>query len=191
MAVLAVTKIRISRRPSSLQPAASAVVAGREPAKEARGFAAWWRGCCRHDVSILIATVGAVGRYRGARPRSKVSMMIMRPPQQGQGCASVGGSSTLSESLASLLGLGALGLRRSWASALLGSALLGFVLPRERFSPMTRSGHHQRASFSSRAGTSPRFCKPQWRFSPALADPVFLCGRFNWIDGASPGMLVA
>jgi hypothetical protein len=30
-------------------------------------------------VSILIE---AVGRYRGAPPRSKVSMMIMRPPQQ-------------------------------------------------------------------------------------------------------------
>jgi hypothetical protein len=36
-------------------------------------------------VSILIATVGAVGRYRGVRPRSKVSTMIMRPPQQRQG----------------------------------------------------------------------------------------------------------
>src|SRR5437016_1574154 len=50
-----------------------------------------WRR--RHEVSILSATFGAVGRYRGVLPRSKVSMMIMRAPQQGQGCAGVGGSS--------------------------------------------------------------------------------------------------
>jgi hypothetical protein len=31
-----------------------------------------------------MATVGAVGRYRGARSRSNVSMMIMRAPQQGK-----------------------------------------------------------------------------------------------------------
>ncbi len=37
-------------------------------------------------------TAGVVGRYCGAHPRAKVSMMIMRPPQQGQGCASVCGS---------------------------------------------------------------------------------------------------
>jgi hypothetical protein len=39
-----------------------------------------------HELSIR---VGTVGRYRGAQPRSKVSTMIMRPPQQGQGCESV------------------------------------------------------------------------------------------------------
>src|ERR1700722_4492876 len=44
-----------------------------------------------HDVSILIAAGGAAGR-RGVAPRRKVSMMIMRPPQQGQGCGSVFGS---------------------------------------------------------------------------------------------------
>jgi hypothetical protein len=33
-----------------------------------------------------------VGRECGEQPRSKVSMMIMRPPQHGQGCASVSGS---------------------------------------------------------------------------------------------------
>jgi hypothetical protein len=32
-------------------------------------------GDCDHDVSIRIATVA---RYRGAWPRSKISMMIMR-----------------------------------------------------------------------------------------------------------------
>ena len=36
--------------------------------------------------------LGTVGRYRGPQPRSKASMMIMRPPQQGQACASVCGS---------------------------------------------------------------------------------------------------
>jgi hypothetical protein len=38
-----------------------------------------------HDVSILISGVGAVGRFRGVLPRRKVSMTIMRPPQQGHG----------------------------------------------------------------------------------------------------------
>ena len=42
-----------------------------------------WR-VAAHDVSILIAA-GMVGRYRGVAPRAKVSMMSMRPPQQGQG----------------------------------------------------------------------------------------------------------
>jgi hypothetical protein len=42
-----------------------------------------------HDVSILMA---AVGRYRGALARSKVSMMSMGPPQQGQGYESLDGS---------------------------------------------------------------------------------------------------
>jgi hypothetical protein len=35
-------------------------------------------------VSILIAGVGGLGRYCGVAPRSNLSMMIMRPPQQGQ-----------------------------------------------------------------------------------------------------------
>src|SRR6202022_1285933 len=38
-----------------------------------------------HEVSILIVTGEGVGRYFGSQPRSKVSMMIMRPPQQGHG----------------------------------------------------------------------------------------------------------
>jgi hypothetical protein len=39
-------------------------------------------------VSILMAVQGVDGRGRGMVPASKVSMMIMRPPQQGQGQAS-------------------------------------------------------------------------------------------------------
>ena len=53
-----------------------------------------------HDVSILI---GLGGRVRGVAPRSKVSMMIMRPPQHGHGSGGIGGSSSLaSASLGSL-----------------------------------------------------------------------------------------
>ena len=37
-----------------------------------------------HEVSILIVSSGVVGRCIGWQPRVKVSMMTMRPPQQGQ-----------------------------------------------------------------------------------------------------------
>jgi hypothetical protein len=47
-----------------------------------------------HEVSILIAIIEAVGRDRGAQPRSKVSMTIMRPPQHGQGRVSGGSLSS-------------------------------------------------------------------------------------------------
>ena len=33
------------------------------------------------EVSILITLIGAVGRCPGVAPGSKISMMIMRPPQ--------------------------------------------------------------------------------------------------------------
>ena len=77
---------------------ARVTVAGRRPVKRTSRFAAPELGRGRHDVSILMARVGATGRYRGWVPRAKVSMMIMRPPQQGQGCAGVGGSSIVSTS---------------------------------------------------------------------------------------------
>ena len=41
---------------------ASVMVAGREPAKKTSGFAASWPRRGGHEVSILIAAVGAVGR---------------------------------------------------------------------------------------------------------------------------------
>ena len=45
----------------------------------------------RHpEVSILITLIEAVGWGRGAQPRSKVSIMIMRPPQHGHGRVSGG-----------------------------------------------------------------------------------------------------
>ena len=48
-----------------------------------------WRR--HHEVSILIAGKGGVGRYFGSQPRAKVSMMIMRLPQHGHGCGSTRG----------------------------------------------------------------------------------------------------
>ena len=38
-----------------------------------------------HEVSILIGARAGVERWFGCCPRAKVSMMIMRPPQQGHG----------------------------------------------------------------------------------------------------------
>jgi len=49
----------------------------------------------RHDVSILIVCGAEEGRCLGCCPGKKVSMMIMRPPQQGQGCSGAFGSSGL------------------------------------------------------------------------------------------------
>ena len=69
---------------------ARVTVAGRRPVKRTSRFAAPELGRGRHDVSILMARVGATGRYRGGLSLAKVSMMIMRPPQQGQGCAGIG-----------------------------------------------------------------------------------------------------
>src|SRR5260370_1265875 len=46
-----------------------------------------------HEVSIPIAAVAGVGRCFGWQPRAKVSMMIMRPPQQRHGRGNTRGSS--------------------------------------------------------------------------------------------------
>jgi hypothetical protein len=78
--------------PTSRVPA-SAIMAGREPAPRIGRFPASLSCKCAHDVSIRIATaVIAVGRCLGSRPRSKVSMMIMRPPQHGHGRGNRGSS---------------------------------------------------------------------------------------------------
>ena len=45
-----------------------------------------------HEVSILIAAGAGVGRCFGSLPRAKVSMMGMRPPQQGHGRVNMQGS---------------------------------------------------------------------------------------------------
>jgi len=58
-----------------------------------------------HDVSILIETVG--GRWRGGQTPSKISMMIMRPPQQGHGWMSASGDAWSPAVLSSASGAGA------------------------------------------------------------------------------------
>jgi hypothetical protein len=66
---------------------ASLVIAGREPAKQKRSLAILSRADLDHDVSILITAVEVVGGVRGAQPRWNLSMITMRPPQHGHGCA--------------------------------------------------------------------------------------------------------
>ncbi len=60
----------------------SIALAGRGPAARTRSLQPWCFGERHHDGSILIGLVGRVG---GVAPRSKVSMMIMGPPQHGHG----------------------------------------------------------------------------------------------------------
>ena len=55
-------------------------------------FAAVWLDERGHEVSILMATIGAFGRYLGVVPRAKISMTIMRPPQHGHGLEGDAGS---------------------------------------------------------------------------------------------------
>src|SRR6266851_6792748 len=105
---------------SERQVRASAIVAGGGPASVRTGFAAWVLRNAAHDVSILMAAVGAVGRYRGALPRSKVSMMSMRPPQQGQGCESPDGPPASVS--AGFSGFVAGGATRSWRARAIFSA---------------------------------------------------------------------
>ena len=65
---------------------------GRAEALAGRGPAAWATGlhaCRLIDGHGLSAPSGGA---RGAAARSKVSMMIMRPPQQGHGRSRLGGS---------------------------------------------------------------------------------------------------
>ena len=55
-----------------------------------------------HEVSILMTAGIGDGWWRGVEPRSKISMTIMRPPQQGQGqerASVVPGSTTVSSSI--------------------------------------------------------------------------------------------
>jgi len=85
--------------------------AGRGPAAQASSIGT---SCSRerhHDVSILISLDG---RMRGVAPRSKVSMMIMRPPQHGHGWESIGGSPA-SASAGSLFVAGRRSRSRTWA----------------------------------------------------------------------------
>src|ERR1700694_5478667 len=80
---------------------ASGCAARREPAKMARFGALLDQRCQHHEVSILIMAGACVGRCFGSLPRAKVSMMNMRPPQQGHGRGSMRGSSAAGASEAS------------------------------------------------------------------------------------------
>ena len=64
---------------------------GREPVGLAGIGAMMDRRRGHHEVSILIAAGTGVGRCFGSEPRAKVSMMNMRPPQQGHGLGSTRG----------------------------------------------------------------------------------------------------
>src|SRR5258707_14710208 len=72
---------------------ASGSAAGRERARMEVVGAGADRWCRHHEVSILIAGGTGVGRGFGCCPRKKVSMMIMRLPQEGKGwCGCLGSS---------------------------------------------------------------------------------------------------
>ena len=58
-----------------------------------------------HDVSIRMA-IAADGRCLGIVPAANVSMMCMRPPQQGQGLGSVRSSSVVAAAIGSASGGG-------------------------------------------------------------------------------------
>jgi hypothetical protein len=68
------------------------IVTGRGPARWEIGSALSQSNRGGHEVSILMAKVVADGRWCGWQPGAKASMMIMRPPQHGHGCAMVDGS---------------------------------------------------------------------------------------------------
>jgi hypothetical protein len=55
--------------------------AGETAASEGSGDRGWRQKCDGHELS---SPIDGVGHSRGWQPGSKVSMMIMRPPQQGQ-----------------------------------------------------------------------------------------------------------
>ena len=59
----------------------SAAGAGEIAASQGSGDGGWRQGCDGHELS---SRIDGMGHCRGWEPGSKVSMMIIRPPQQGQ-----------------------------------------------------------------------------------------------------------
>ena len=55
--------------------------AGEIAASDGSGDEGLQHGCAGHELS---SPIGGMGHCRGWQPGSKVSMVIMRPPQQGQ-----------------------------------------------------------------------------------------------------------
>ena len=54
---------------------------GEISASDGSGDGRWRQGCDGHELS---SPIDGIGHSRGWQPGAKVSMMIMRPPQQGQ-----------------------------------------------------------------------------------------------------------
>ena len=59
----------------------SVAVASVVSARDWRDNGGWRQGCDGHELS---SPLDGMGHCRGWQPGSKVSMMIIRPPQQGQ-----------------------------------------------------------------------------------------------------------
>ena len=55
--------------------------AGEIATPDGSGVGGWRQGCDGHELS---SPIDGIGHSRGWQPGAKVSMMIMRPPQQGQ-----------------------------------------------------------------------------------------------------------
>ena len=55
--------------------------AGEIATLDGNGVGGWRQGCDGHELS---SPIDGIGHSRGWQPGAKVSMMIMRPPQQGQ-----------------------------------------------------------------------------------------------------------
>ena len=55
--------------------------AGEVTASHGSGDGGWREGCDGHELS---SPIDGMGHCRGWQPGSKISMMIIRPPQQGQ-----------------------------------------------------------------------------------------------------------
>jgi hypothetical protein len=55
--------------------------AGEKAASDRSGDGGWRQRCDGHELS---SPIDGTGHSRGWQPGSKVSMMIIRPPQQGQ-----------------------------------------------------------------------------------------------------------
>ena len=60
--------------------------AGEIAASDGSGDRGWRQRCDGHELS---SPIDGIGHSRGWQPGSKVSMMIIRPPQQGQASQSL------------------------------------------------------------------------------------------------------
>ena len=94
--------------------------AGERAASDGSGYGGWRQGCDGHELSSPIAWRG---HSRGWQPGSKVSMIIMRPPQQGQAFHSSCSRPSPAPSPSSLDGAGSGTPSRRRANAILAARL--------------------------------------------------------------------